>query len=305
MAHKLSEADKTKRMNERVIDVMMDSMEELLEMKDSISLANQEIGKHGGNEDEVEKTQTCKDIDNLMAKLSIALDFLGGKSESEDQQIQSEQLKLLNLKILHAQEEERRRVSYEIHDGPAQSLTNILLEADLCEKLMDIDIDRARLEIKSLKQTARSCISDIRKIIYNLRPVLVNGFGIEQVLQRLLDNFEMESGLSVKLEVQSGIDLTDAALKLAIYRVVQESLNNIKKYAQASYCSVILQKESQHVTLKIIDDGLGFDFGQYQKDSKERFGLSNMRELVGLLNGNLVIESTPGEGTHLTALFPL
>ena len=306
MAHKLSEAEKTNRINERVIEMIVESLDELLEMKETISQANQGIGMtQDKNEADAEKIKTCKDIDDLMAKLSIALDFIGGKTENEDQPIQCEQRKLLNLKILHAQAEERRRVSHEIHDGPAQSLTNILLEADLCEKLMDIDIDRARQEIKILKQTTRTCISDIRKIIHNLRPVVVNGPGIEQILQQLLDSFEIEFGLSIKLEVQSGIDLTDAALKLAIFRIVQESLNNIKKYAHASLCSVILEKESQHVILKIIDDGLGFNVNQIQKDSKDRFGLSNMRELAGLLNGNLVIESTPGEGTHLTAVFPL
>ncbi|MEN1759730.1 sensor histidine kinase [Anoxynatronum sibiricum] len=249
---------------------------------------------------------TLERAERLTTKFSVALEFLEGNMEDFSNTITDlEQRQLLGRKIIQVQEEERRRVSREIHDGPAQTFSNILLKIDLCEKLMNIDMKRAREETASLKQIVRQSTKEIRKIIYNLRPMAIDDLGLEPTLRRYIEDFETDSGLKIVFEVVGELQLEDAIHKLALFRVVQEALNNVNKHAKATACTVMLKKESEQVMLMIRDNGRGFDLNRVRVSQENGFGIMNMKERVELLNGNLKIDSTPGQGTILTVTLPL
>lgn len=250
--------------------------------------------------------KTLERAERLTTKFSVALEFMEGNMEDFSNTITDlEQRQLLGRKIIQVQEEERRRVSREIHDGPAQTFSNILLKIDLCEKLMSIDLDRAREETASLKQIVRASTKEIRKIIYNLRPMAIDDLGLEPTLKRFVEDFEADTNIVIEFDVLTELNLQDAIHKLALFRVVQEALNNVHKHAQASNCVVTLQQEGHQVILKIKDNGRGFDVNNVRMHRESGFGIMNMKERMELLNGNLRIESSPGQGTALTATLPL
>lgn len=249
---------------------------------------------------------TLERAERLTTKFSVALEFLEGNMEDFSNTITDlEQRQLLGRKIIQVQEEERRRVSREIHDGPAQTFSNILLKIDLCEKLMNIDMNRAREETASLKQIVRQSTKEIRKIIYNLRPMAIDDLGLEPTLRRYIEDFEADSGLTITFQVFGELQLEDTIHKLALFRVAQEALNNVKKHAKATACTVILKRDGDQVVLMVRDNGRGFDLNRVRGSQESGFGIMNMKERVELLSGNLKIDSMPGRGTILTVTLPL
>lgn len=249
---------------------------------------------------------TLERAERLTTKFSVALEFLEGNMEDFSNTITDlEQRQMLGRKIIQVQEEERRRVSREIHDGPAQTFSNILLKIDLCEKLMNVDLDRAKAETASLKQIVRNSTKEIRKIIYNLRPMAIDDLGLEPTLKRYVEDFEADTGILIDFQVNDDLDIEDTIQKLALFRVVQEALHNVHKHANATKCHITLQQDQHQIMLKIQDDGNGFDVSSVRMHKDSGFGIMNMKERIELLNGNLRIASSHGEGTTLTAVLPL
>ncbi len=119
--------------------------------------------------------KTLERADNLIGHVGIALDYLSGDLQNAGEQLDNlQQRQLLGIKIIEAQEEERKRVAREIHDGPAQSMSNIVIKAEICERLLDKDINEARKELQNLKKVMRDSLQEVRKIIYNLRPMALD-----------------------------------------------------------------------------------------------------------------------------------
>lgn len=249
---------------------------------------------------------TLERAERLTTKFSVALEFLEGNMEDFSNTITDlEQRQMLGRKIIHVQEEERRRVSREIHDGPAQTFSNILLKIDLCEKLMSIDPERAKQETALLKQIVRNSTKEIRKIIYNLRPMAIDDLGLEPTLKRYIEDFEADTGLHIDFWAGNELALDDTIQKLALFRVVQEALHNVHKHANATECNVTLQQDQHQVVLTVKDNGKGFDVQSVRIKKDSGFGIMNMKERIELLNGNLRITSSEKEGTTLTAVLPL
>jgi len=122
---------------------------------------------------------TLEKAEKLVAQVSTVLDYLAGDLSKLDEHIESaEQKRTLALRIIKAQEEERRRIAREMHDGPAQSMSNVILKAEICEKLFEIDLEKAREELSALKEMVRACLKDVRRIIYDLRPMSIDDLGL-------------------------------------------------------------------------------------------------------------------------------
>ncbi len=209
------------------------------------------------------------------------------------------------FKIITAQEEERRRVAREIHDGPAQAMANVIFLAEVCEKLIEIDTERAKRELFELRQQVRVCLTETRKIIFDLRPMVLDDLGLVPTVKKIADNLKERSGLqtSVKLTGLQG-QLLDSRIEVSLFRIIQESLNNVEKHAEASEVQVLIDFQHDRVTAKVKDDGKGFDPYNKYKDS-ESFGLLGMRERVSLLHGELEINSRVGAGTEILVEIPL
>lgn len=310
----------------RIFTAIEESKEEIFEIVDTLQRECARLNDKckGINEKrnacEKENAREYKDIETLLrntkstleraerltTKFSVALEFLEGNKEDFSNIITDiEQRQMLGRKIIQVQEEERRRVSREIHDGPAQTLSNILLKIDLCEKLIDIDPERAKKETTSLKQIVRTSTKEIRKIIYNLRPVVMDDVGLEPTLKRYVEDFEENAGIQIEFKVTNDLVLEDAIKRLALFRVVQEALHNVLKHANATKCCITLQQDEHQIMLKIEDNGTGFDVKSVRMHKDSGFGIMNMRERIELLNGNLHIVSGDGQGTKLTAVLPL
>jgi two-component system sensor histidine kinase DegS len=254
--------------------------------------------------------KTVQRADNLISHVGVALGYLSGDLQQLSVQLEGmQQRQLLGLKIIQAQEEERQRVARDIHDGPAQSMSNVVLKAEICERLVDVDLEKSKYEMQQLKRIVRECLQDVRKIIYNLRPMSLDDLGLVPTLQRYVMTFKEESGLNISFRTRGVNDDLKSAISITVFRIVQEALNNIKKHAGASNAVVSLEfMEDKKLILHVFDDGKGFKVEELKSkkaDMDGGFGLFSMKERIELLDGEFSIVSEPGKGTRLNIMIPL
>ncbi|HYE83262.1 MAG TPA: sensor histidine kinase [Clostridia bacterium] len=246
--------------------------------------------------------ETVVKAESLVSKVGVAMGYLSG--ELQDLSIQLEDIKqkqYLGIKIIKAQEDERKRVAREIHDGPAQLIANLVIKTELCEKLIDIDKEKAREELSSLKGFLRSSLSDVRKIIYNLRPMSLDDLGLVPTLQRYISNYVEENNILVDFLVFGKPKPLKPVVELAAFRIVQEALTNIKKHSYAKNASIRVEFTDEHINLLIDDDGKGFDKSRLKtvKEEDTGYGLLSMKERVELLNGKFDLKTARGKGTKI------
>jgi len=168
---------------------------------------------------------TVSKAELLVNQVGTIMDYLSGDLSNLNGHLDdSEKRKFLAIRVIKAQEEERSRVAREIHDGPAQSMSNVVLKAEICEKLIDIDIEQARGELQNLKKIVRESLKDVRRIIYDLRPMSLEDLGLLPTLQKYVENFSLETGIDVSFQ-RRGLDMVvdDKNLNLTIFRIVQEA----------------------------------------------------------------------------------
>lgn len=253
--------------------------------------------------------KTAEKAENLINHVAVAMDFLTGDLKNISNQIEDlEEKKSLGIKILKAQENERQRVARDIHDGPAQSMSNVVLKAEFCIKLLDRDIEKVRSELIKLREMVRISIQDVRRIIYDLRPMSLDDLGVILTLERYISKVSDESGLLINF-ITVGTPFTlPSVVSLTIFRLTQEALNNVLKHANATEVNVKLSFLQDYLELFISDNGDGFSLTEVQariKDDGSGFGLSSMKERAQLLEGEFVIRSEPNVGTRCYIRIPL
>ena len=248
-----------------------------------------------------------KKAENLMSKVGAAFDFLDGDLEGISGTLENiNQRSMLGTKIIQAQEEERQRIAMDIHDGPAQSLTNAVIKTEVCERMLDIDTENAKTEIRGLKAILRDSIEDIRKIIYNLRPMALDDVGLIPTIERYINSFQNDTDIKVEFIIISQVDIDDKFKKAALFRITQEALNNVQKHSGATTVKIKVELTTKNLFLIIEDDGIGFDMEKFKIGDRSGggFGLFNMKERVGLLNGKLEIRSKSNCGTKIVVNIP-
>lgn len=252
--------------------------------------------------------KTVQKADKLITQVGVALGYLTGDLQEVSLQLEGlQQKQLLGLKIIKAQEEERQRVARDIHDGPAQMMSNVVLKAEICERLIDSDPDKARMELQNLKKIMRDSLQDVRKIIYNLRPMSLDDLGLVPTLQRYVLTFQEETGISVSFITKGSQPELKPVISLTVFRIVQEALNNVAKHAKANTVVMQLEFLDENLRLFVYDDGVGFDtarLNERNEDVSSGFGLVSMRERIELLGGDMRISSEPGKGTRLNTIIP-
>jgi two-component system sensor histidine kinase DegS len=211
------------------------------------------------------------------------------------------------FRIITAQEEERRRVAREIHDGPAQAMANVIFLAEVCEKLIEIDTERAKRELYELRQQVFDCLKETRRIIFDLRPMVLDDLGLIPAVKRIADNLKERTEITTSVKLSGAhTKPLESHIEVSLFRVVQESLTNIEKHAKASEVQILMDFQPDHVTITVKDNGEGFVLKKNDNDTdSESFGLLGMRERVSLLHGEFDIRSQPGEGTEITVKIPL
>lgn len=245
----------------------------------------------------------------LGSQMSVVLDYMSGDLTQVTRILESaKNRQLIGLKIIMAQEDERKRIARDIHDGVAQSIANVVLRAEIAEKMMARQDSVSVLsEIDALKGQARSGLEEIRKVIFNLRPMALDDLGIVPILRKFTQDFEEKEKIRTKFELQGKETRLPSAMEVAIFRLVQEAFTNVLKHAEATFVSLDIAYQLQMVKITIRDNGKGFqsDSIQSRMTSGAHYGLLGMKERVELLEGRFEIESNPNAGTQITMLIPI
>lgn len=247
--------------------------------------------------------------DNLVNNFDMAYSVLTGDLKNITEKIDDMQSKeIWGIKVIQAQELERERIARDMHDGPAQNLSNLIIKTELCLKLLDKDVSRTRLELQTLKSLLRKTIDDTRRLIYNLRPMSIDDLGLVPTLERLIDKTNKQLDYNIELKTNSKAnEINNPMLTLTLYRVAQEALNNIKKYSKATQSIIEINVLENYIELAIIDNGIGFDINHIKLnlENNRGFGIAMMKERTSLLMGDFNIVSEIGKGTTLTVRIPL
>lgn len=223
----------------------------------------------------------------------------------ENARLHEERLDILRRQLAQvtaAQEEERRRIAQELHDGLGPALASLNIRLHTVRKRLARDRHPVAEEIGKLAELAQANIQDIRRLIYDLRPAALDELGLAPALREYLNHCQQEHALSIHFTADEGGQLP-AAVEMALFRIAQEALNNVIRHAQASRVEVTLTRETDRVILSIADDGRGFDPQALRPGS--HLGLWSMRERAEQLGGRLEIESAPGRGTGLRVTVPV
>jgi signal transduction histidine kinase len=202
-------------------------------------------------------------------------------------------------RVVAAQELERKRLARELHDETGQALTSILLGLRALEDADDVD--RLHATAAGLRELTVQTLQDVRRLAVELRPSALDDFGLVPAIERLVEGFREQTGLVVDFEARIDGRLP-GELETALYRIVQEALTNVMKHARARHVSLLVTRQDSKVVAVMEDDGRGFSPGDVGVGG---LGLLGMRERLALLDGTLMIESTPGAGTTLVAEVPL
>jgi two-component system sensor histidine kinase DegS len=249
--------------------------------------------------------QTIERAEHLVNRLNVTMSYLTSDYEDVGEAIDKSKLKQdYSLRIIEAQEEERKRLSREIHDGPAQMMANVLLRSDLIERTYrEKGPELAFQEIKSLKEMVRDALTEVRRIIYDLRPMALDDLGLVPTLKKYIETTE-DYNKGTKLYFQSnGNEVRlPSNYETAIFRLVQEAITNAVRHGKASKIEVKVEWLKNHVTLIVKDNGSGFDQSIVKNQS---FGLLGMKERIELVDGEFFINSSPGNGTVLMFQIPL
>src|SRR5262245_48531159 len=210
--------------------------------------------------------------------------------------------------IIQAQEKERLRISLQMHDGPAQSMSNLVLRAEICQRLIDRDLDQARAELGALKGAINATLQDTRRFIFDLRPMILDDLGLIPTLRRYVQQFSEKNKLEVNLMVQNMDGRLPTHYEVAILRFIQEALNNISKPDNETQARVLLDHSGGTIHVSVEDDGTGFHINEVLSDDSGRrnMGIATLRQQAEtLLRGEFGIESTVGRGTRVAAVVPV
>ncbi|MGF7184492.1 two-component system sensor histidine kinase DegS [Desulfitispora alkaliphila] len=245
--------------------------------------------------------------EGLISQIGVVLEYLGSNLQKISNQIEGEQQrKNFSMSIIRAQEEERKRVAREIHDGPAQDLANIVIRAEMCEKLLQIKPHEVEGELKELKWMVRESLKDLRKVIFDLRPMALDDLGIIPTLRRYISEFETRENMIVHMAFHGEERRFNSAIEVTAFRVIQEALNNVKKHAKADRAKLRLEITEEVLNISIVDNGKGFSVEEAMDGGgRSRFGLISMKERLDLLEGRFEIKSEPGKGAEIRASIPL
>jgi signal transduction histidine kinase len=210
-----------------------------------------------------------------------------------------------SMELIEAHESERRRIASDLHDGIGQSLLLIKNWSDVLLRMFDFGTIQ-RKDIEDIRNTASDALDETRMISANLQPRHLQRFGLTSALQEMIATIADSSSIQFREEVSNIDDLLSPEAELSVYRVVQESLNNIVKHSNASNVTVKIQRVNSSIQLSIVDDGVGFDPENIHRSvpTVGKIGLNVIEERIGLLGGTYALRSNKGSGTSIAISIP-
>ena len=219
-------------------------------------------------------------------------------------QRQQDDIRTLAGKLLTVQDEERRRISRDLHDDVNQRLGAIGLQLDSLSTHLPVSPLAVRKRIRAIRRHVSELSDDVRELAYRFHQTTVEDLGLIAALQRYLNDFVKRTGINARFTKPRSIDSISPQLATCLYRIAQESLGNVGLHAKASQVSVAIAVSSDTASLTICDDGVGMDAEELRR-RKAGLGMLSMQERARLMNGSVTWHSSPGEGTKVIASFPL
>lgn len=204
--------------------------------------------------------------------------------------------------IIQAQESERQRLSRQMHDGPAQALSNFILQTEIAMRLLDVDAAQARQELNNLKSSAMSTFQKVRNFIFELRPMMLDDLGLAPTIKRYADTFKEQTGIDISITVSGQERRLESYVEVMIFRALQELLGNASRHSQASMLKVLVDMGGSAVKVNVDDNGKGFDPEILKQGNS--LGLNLIRDRVEMLGGTFELDSVVGKGTRVTFTIP-
>jgi len=199
--------------------------------------------------------------------------------------------------LIQAQEGERQRLSRQMHDGPAQALSNFILQAEIAMKLFDIEEDQARAELENLRQTATMTFQKVRDFIFELRPMMLDDLGLVPTTKRYLEIVKADHKNDISLVVTGRERRLESYQEAMIFRAIQELIYNALRHSQANSIKVQMDLGETLLRITVDDDGKGFDPAIL--DNSTGMGLKVIRDRLNMVNGSCAVDSAPGHGTRI------
>lgn len=251
---------------------------------------------------QLEKLQSDK---NHLEKYKIALDRIasignsngasaptGGKAPASGIEM-----------IVNAQEAERQRLSRQMHDGPAQAMSNFILQTEIAMRLLDVDAGQAKEELGNLKAAAMGTFQKVRNFIFELRPMMLDDLGLVPTIRKYVDAFKDQTGLDASLTVTGTERRLEPYLEVMIFRAVQELLGNASRHSQATLVKILLDIGNEIIRVSVDDNGKGFDPVSVLNGSS--LGLKLIRERAEMLGGTFDVDSAAGKGSRISFSIPI
>ncbi|MBE2267299.1 MAG: sensor histidine kinase [Anaerolinea sp.] len=214
------------------------------------------------------------------------------------------------VRVIQAQEEERQRLARQMHDGPAQSLTNFILQAEICQRLFDRNPARAAEELDNLKNVASITFQKVRDFIFDLRPMMLDDLGVIPTVRRYVDSFREKNDIDIRLDILGEERRLETHREVMIFRGIQELMGHARDYANASEIDIRLDIGNNLVRIAVEDNGRGFDaeaaFSSEDGHSQDPRvqGLITLKEKFELVKGSASIVSSESDGTSIRLELP-
>ena len=214
------------------------------------------------------------------------------------------------VRIVEAQEDERQRLAHQMHDGPAQSLTNFILQAEICQRLFNRNPERAEEELNNLKTAASVTFQKVRDFIFDLRPMMLDDLGVLPTIRRYVDSFREKNDIEVELEILGEERRMESHREVMMFRSIQELMGHVRDYANASHLAVRIDVSGSTAQIAVQDNGRGFDseamfvVDEGELDSRQK-GIITLKERFELVKGSVAVQSNDTDGTLVRLELPL
>lgn len=276
------EIDKLKKSKKELVKQLEDLNEQSSLVDEDIALIKDAIGESKLTDEEIDKVKD--DIEAAHKKSTVG------------------------LHILEMQENERQRIARDLHDSTVQVLANLVHKCEICSKVMDVDSVRAKLELEIMTKTLRETISDMRNIIYDLRPMSFDDLGFDITITRIINKIKESTDMNVELKIVGDVYKLESVIEITLIRIIEEASTNSIKYSNGKNLEIIIEYRENSIHLEISDDGDGYVLDEILKPEENNyngFGITMMKERVFLLSGEITIDSKIKEGTKIVIDIPI
>ncbi len=282
-----------------------DKYDEALEVRFRLATMRGQLEKFEANYEYLEQRQAF--LSQLLTKLQGA-GALSGPEETAKGVAAAASLDIIG--IIRAQEDERQRLSRALHDGPAQSLTNFILQAEICQRLFDRNPDKAAEELGALKSNASSAFQKVRDFIFDLSPMMLTDLGVAPTVRRYVERFGEKNDIETKLELVSENRRLERHREVLVFRSIQDVMSLARDYSTPTEINARLDMAGEKVKMSVQDNGRGFDAtnifdaSRGDTDNARVQALNMLKNKLELVGGIIEVKSNENEGTTVRMELP-